>query len=367
MESVTKWYLTRSLVLVSLLICCAVTAEACTGIALRTKDGAVIRGRSLEFGVSLESNIVVLPRGREYTGTTPDNQPGLRWKTKYGVVAANCFNMPHAVDGINEKGLYAGLFYFPGYAEYPDIDATNASQALAPWEFCTWLLTSFSSVAEAKAQIPKVKIGAVVLEQLGEAPPMHYILQDAKGDCIVVEPVDGTLRIHDNPLGVITNSPTFDWHITNLRNYVNLSPVNVPQVKISNLKIPPAGQGSGLLGLPGDYTPPSRFVRAVVFSQAAAQQATADKGVNMAAHIMNTFDIFDGAVVQKEKKGKHEDDTTQWVTIVDLKNKRFYFRTYDDLTLRLIDLSKLNVTDGKIKTLPMTGKQTIEDLTSRVP
>ena len=136
-------------------------------------------------------------------------------------------------------------------------------------------------------------------------PPCHYIVNDASGQCVVLEYVNGELKIHDNPLGVITNSPTFDWHVTNLRNYVNLTVNNVPPVEISGIKLPGFGQGSGMLGLPGDFTPPSRFIRAVAFSQSALPVATADEGVLQAFHILNQFDIPKGAArgVEHGKRG----------------------------------------------------------------
>jgi len=87
------------------------TAPACTGITIKPKDGAVIFARTLEFAADLKSNIIIVPRGKEFVGTAPGDKPGLRWKTKYGVMGANAFDLPVVVDGLNEKGLHVGLFY----------------------------------------------------------------------------------------------------------------------------------------------------------------------------------------------------------------------------------------------------------------
>ena len=95
-----------------------------------------------------------------------------------------------------------------------------------------------------------------------QAQPFHYVVYDAAGASIAIEPIGGKLKIYDNPLGVMTNSPTFDWHMTNLRNYIALNPRNVPPLKIDGMTFRQFGEGSGMLGLPGDTTPPSRFVRA---------------------------------------------------------------------------------------------------------
>ncbi|MEJ2716823.1 MAG: linear amide C-N hydrolase, partial [Deltaproteobacteria bacterium] len=135
-------------------------------------------------------------------------------------------------------------------------------------------------------------------------------------------------------------------------------------VKLSGESLKGLGQGTGLLGLPGDYTPPSRFVRAVAFSLAAKQQDTAEQGVTMALHIINTFDIFEGIVADKKPGSKPEYDITQWITISDLKNKRIYFRTYDDLNIRYVDLHKLDFSAGKPKFIPMQGTQRFQDVSA---
>ena len=100
----------------------------------------------------------------------------------------------------------------------------------------------------------------------GAVAGAHFFLQDKSGKSLVVEPVDGTLKVHDAPLGVMTNAPTYDWHMTNLANYVNLSVKDIDQTKVGGVTVPAFGAGTGLLGLPGDFTPPSRFVRAVGLS-----------------------------------------------------------------------------------------------------
>ena len=93
----------------------------------------------------------------------------------------------------------------------------------------------------------------------------HFFIQDKSGKSIAVEPVDGTLKVHDAPLGIMTNAPTYDWHMTNLQNYINLSVKDVEGAKLGPVTLPAFGSGSGLHGIPGDFTPPSRFVRAAIY------------------------------------------------------------------------------------------------------
>jgi len=189
-------------------------------------------------------------------------------------------DMEKSIDYLRKKGLAAAIFYFPGYAKYQEVKEEDVGKAIAPWEVPTYLLGSCANVEEAVQAVRNVRVGEVVQKEMGYVPPCHYIVNDASGRCVVLEYVGGELKIHDNPLGVITNSPTFDWHVTNLRNYVNLTVNNVPPVDIAGIDLHGFGQGSGMLGLPGDFTPPSRFIRAVAFSQSALPVATAHEGVD---------------------------------------------------------------------------------------
>ena len=237
-------------------------SEACTGIELRPLDGSVLSGRTLEFALDLESSALHVPRGLAYAGSTPDGTAGLKWTTRFAAVGANAVGLPQYTDGLNERGLGVGLFYFPGYAKYQEVTAAAAGKVLAPWELGTYLLTTCETVDEAIKAAGEVVVAAVELEKMGFVPPVHYIVRDASGRSAVLEHIDGRLTVHENPIGVITNSPTFDWHLTNVRNYLNLSAVDVGPMEIGKLELAPFGRGSGLHGLPGDFTPPSRFIRA---------------------------------------------------------------------------------------------------------
>jgi choloylglycine hydrolase len=212
-------------------------ADACTGIRLIAKDGGVVVGRTMEFGFDVKSNVIVVPSGTKLTNSLPDKSQGMQYTSKYGVVGANILGMKVIVDGVNEKGLYVGGFYFPGYASYADPDSKNAARALAPEDYGVWLLANFASVEEVKANFDKVVLVPNPIKEIGgESFPGHFVVHDSSGACVVIEPVNKTLKIHDNPLGAMSNSPAFDWHITNLRNYINLTATNVPPVAVGDIK-----------------------------------------------------------------------------------------------------------------------------------
>lgn len=307
-------------------------AEACTGIRLIAEDGTVVAARTLEFGIDLESNVILIPRGHTRTAATPDGRPGRSWTAKYASLGANALGMPIIVDGFNERGLGVGLFYFPTSAKYLPYVPADASRTVAPWELGSYILENFATTEEVRAGIADIVVPDVVLAAWKFVPPVHYVVYDAGGRSIVIEYAGGKLNVHDNPLGVMTNAPTYDWHMTNLRNYLNFSLTNAPPVHLGSITLMPFGQGSGMLGLPGDFTPPSRFVRAAAFSHAVLASKTGEAAVLEAFHILNAFDIPKGAARQRERDehGNIIADYTLWTGASDLKAKRYYFRTYDD-------------------------------------
>lgn len=341
------------------------SARACTGIRLVAADGAVVYARTLEFAVDINSEVIMVPRGYARMGSTPDGKAGLKWKAKYASLGANGLGMPLIFDGLNEKGLAVGLFYFPTTAGYMPYSGGEAAKTIAPWEMGSWILDNFATVEEVKANAGKIVVAPVVFKGWGFVPPVHFVVHDASGKSIVIEYVGGKLNVHENPLGVMTNSPTFDWHMTNLRNYVNFSLSNHPPVQVGPVKLVPFGQGSGMLGLPGDFTPPSRFVRAVAFSQSLLPSKTGTDAVLQAFHVLDNFDLPKGALREAEKDdhGNILADYTIWTSANDLKAKQFYFRTYQNSQIRMVDLTKMNLDAKDISRVSMQGDEVITSLT----
>jgi len=344
---------------------------ACTGISLKAQDGAAIRGRTLEFGFPLQSNVIVVPAGKEFSATLPDGGKGLSYKTRYGIVGANAFNEIAIIDGLNDQGLSIGLFYWPGYAQYAQATKENAAHALAPQDFGMWVLGNFATVDEVKAALKDTVMVPTPMPGLGSAKGMpadvHFFIQDKSGKSIAVEPRDGVLQVTDAPLGVMTNAPTYDWHMTNLDNYLNLTVKDISSGKLGPVTLNATGSGSGMLGLPGDFTPPSRFVRAALFSQAATPNANAEDAVLSAFHILNQFDIPKGSVINGSV-GQPTPEITEWTSVNDLQNLRWYFRTFQDQSIRIVDLKEaIKAANGEIRTIETEkSTQPVADVSTEV-
>lgn len=338
-------------------------AEACTGIKMIAKDNSFVHGRTLEFGMVIDLSLAYIPAGVDFASST-DKGEGLKYKSKYASVGAIAFDQLAILDGMNEKGLAVGAFYFPTFAEYAPLTAENQSKALSPIDFTNWLVTQFATVEEVKAALSDVSIVPTVGKGWGSTPPpFHYVVYDKSGKCLVIEPIKGKLVSYDNDLGVITNSPPFDWHITNLRNYLNLNPYNAKPLELRNLDLKPLGQGTGLLGLPGDFTPPARFVRATLYSTQAIPVPSHVEAVPQAFHILNQFDIPLGSVRQKED-GTTASEFTQITTVRDPQNLKIFFKTYDEQLIKEVDLSQLK--GNSIKKFKIDGKFSPENLTQKL-
>ncbi len=318
----------------------AAPAQACTSLLLTTSDNGYVYGRTMEFGFELESKGIFVPRGYAMEGRKNSGKTGKTWTSKYAVIGLNALDMGIVVDGMNEKGLTGGILYFPGYAEYtPEKDA-NPAKALAPWEFLSWALMNFATVDEVKAAIDQVQVVGDTIPKMNIVPPFHYTLHDASGKSIVIEPTGGKLVVYENPTGVMTNAPEFPWHLTNLRNYVKLSSKNAPALKVKGDTIDSFGEGSGWLGIPGDPTPPSRFIRAMAFSMSVTPTKDGIESVRLAEHIMNNFDIPYGSI--RDDNGKPA-DYTQWTGIADITGRTYYVKTYNNSTLKAIAFSDFDL------------------------
>ncbi len=345
----------------------SIEGYACTGIRIKTEDGNYIFGRTLEFAADyIAHTLIAVPRDYKYTGHTPSGKPGMPWKTKYAHVGFNPSSLPLVDDGLNEQGLACGGFFQVGYAKYENVTEGDYPRTISNLDLASWILSTCASVAEVREQLPKIRVCAAVLPELGYVPPIHYFVADKTGDAAVIEYLDGKLNIYENEVNAITNSPTYTWQTTNLRNYIAVKPDNNPAITINGNKFEQFGQGSGALGLPGDFSSPSRFIRAVFFANAAFQGKDTDEGIGIAFHILNQFDIPKGSVRGVEV-GKPLIDTTQWTSASDLTNSRYFYHTYSDRTVRVINLKKLNLKTPNIKTIKEVQRPArIEDVSNQL-
>ena len=336
--------------------------QACTGITLHTQQGDVVTARTIEWAAeALNSGYVVVPRGHKQQSFLPDGtQTGKRFTAKYGYVGLTVEQPEFVMNGMNEAGLEAGLFYFPAYGQYEAYDEALKAQTISDFQLVAWILSSFKSLDEVKTALPLIHVVGID----PRSSTVHWRVTEPGGRQMVIEITDGQAHFYENTLGVLTNAPGFEWHLTNLNNYINLSTGTINTRRVGDLTLTAFGGGGGLHGIPGDMTPPSRFVRAAFFQASAPKLASAEETVTEAFHILNNFDIPVGVQFAEGQTVADIPSATQWTIACDLQGRRIYYRTMYNATIRCIDLNRINFRTVKYQTaaLDKEKKQPIEQV-----
>ena len=194
-------------------------AKACTGITLQTTTNHPVTARTIEWAAKpLNLMYVIVPRGHQHKSFLPDNTTkGMHYSSKFGYVGIAVEDQNYVMEGINELGLAAGLFYFPDYGEYMPFDPNQKDVTISDMQFVSWVLASFASIDELVEQLDGIRVVGID----PRASTVHWRVTEPSGRQIVIEIMNQHINIHENPLGVLTNSPSLDWHLSNLNNYIN--------------------------------------------------------------------------------------------------------------------------------------------------
>lgn len=344
--------ITKTLILSTALFAGSVNhSVACTGISLTASDGSYVQARTIEWAKGpLKSEYVIIPRAERLTSYTPSGMNGLEFTARYGVVGLAVVEKEFIAEGVNEAGLSAGLFFFPQYGSYTQYNSAHNSTTLADLQVVQWILTQFASIDELKQAVKKIDIVG-----LDKTAVVHWRIGEPSGQQVVMEIVDGEVHFYENIVGVLTNAPGFEWHLANLNNYVNLRPGGATPYKLGEYTLQPIGGSSAMLGLPGDFTPPSRFIRAAFFRNSAPQRSNGLETVLQCFHILNNFDV---PIAIENPEEKSLPSATQWTSAIDLSSRRVYYKTAYNNSIRLIDLQTIDFAKVKYQSHPLDDVQT---------
>lgn len=324
---------------------------ACTGITLKTLYGETVTARTIEWaGNDLESRYTIVPRNYRQRSFTPKGtKDGMAFTAKYGYVGLAVQQAEFVMEGINEVGLAAGLFYFPDYGEYVEYKEEEREKTLSDLQLVSYILATCKTTEDVKEALKGVRV--VTIDPRGST--VHWRFTERGGRQIVLEIINKEMRFYENKLGVFANSPSFDWHITNLNNFVSLRTGPVSENTIGTMHLKAFGGGSGMHGIPGDMTPPSRFIRAAFFQAAAPRLESTEKTVEQAFHILNNFDIPVGIQFAEGVKVPEIPSATQWTVATDLANRRIYYRTMHNASIRCFYLGEIDFTKVKYQSVPL--------------
>jgi choloylglycine hydrolase len=355
--------------LASLMMVSPAVSLACTSFLLPGSDGGFVYGRTLEFGMDIKSQGIAVPRNHAMQGTGIDGTAGsgLKWSTKYAAFGASALGLPIIVDGMNEKGLAGGMLYLPGISEYQEVSPSESANSIASYEMLVYALTNFATVDEAREGFRAIKVNRSPQKDFKGVVPLHLTLHDARGKSLVIEYIGGELQISDNPTSILTNAPQFSWHLTGLGNYAGLSTSDPKPMQVGDAKYGPPSSGGGMMGLPGDFSSPSRFVRAFFMKENAPKNMTTREQVGTAFHFLNNFDIPPGLVSLSSGFGGSSGgyEITYYAAVSDLKNKVFYIRTHDNPTIQSIEMANLDLDAKAIRVFDLNTKWQVHPLTGQ--
>ncbi|MDH6422740.1 linear amide C-N hydrolase [Aurantimicrobium minutum] len=326
----------------------------CTNFKLTAQDNSVVVARSMEFPDMLGAMVTAIPRGVTYASASPSGA-GATWTSVHGVVGMDVIgDTQYLTDGMNEAGLYAGVLYMPGFADYEDPTGVDAAQVISNMDICNYVLTMCATVAEAFEALGKLTIWAQPQPAIGGVPPIHLVLHDKTGASGVVEFKDGKQLHVDNPIGVATNAPHLDWHYNNVRVHLpSLQALNPAPVKINGVDFAPVSQGQGFMGIPGDGSSPSRYLRATGYVWTMLPQKDAASQEIAAFHALNNFDIPDGVMAGTGSTGLPQNDRTTWSSISSLSAGRYIIRVESNPTPYVVDLTSTDFTSGAPRQIPV--------------
>lgn len=320
----------------------------CTAISFTTKDHYF--GRNLDLEYSYIETVTITPR----------NYPLLFRKkeslnTHYAMIGiAYVHNgYPLYYDATNEMGLSMAGLNFPGNADYkPEI---SEKDNITPFEFIPWILGQCSTVKDAKVLLDKINLLEEHYNNKLPLSPLHWMISDRESS-ITVESVKDGLKIYENPVGVLTNNPTFDMQLFHLNNYMNLSPQK-PENRFSDkVKLTRYSNGMGALGMPGDWSSQSRFVKTAFTKLNSVCGTSEEESVSQFFHILGSVEHQRGCV----DMGNNLYEITLYSSCCNTDKGIYYYRTYENSQITAVDMFRENLDKNKVITYPLIKEQQIK-------
>ena len=296
--------------------------------------------------------VMIIPRGYQYqekvNGTMVTNQRAI---IGMGTVIDN---HPLLADAMNESGLCCAGLNFEGYA-YFEKEPVEGKNNIAPYDFIQWTLSNHETVEEVKRGIEQLEIVDRPVNPKTPVPMLHWIITDRTGKSIVVEKTKDRLTVHDNPLGVMTNNPTFDWHMTNLNEYLHLTPAAPKAVNWGNHTLNSLGIGAGTLGMPGDFASVSRFVRIAYIRTHMPKIENDVQAITQFFHMLDYVKMVKGGVLTDEGL----EDGTTYASCMDQEKGVYYYKTYENNRLNAVDMHKEQLEGTELKIFDYLTSQDI--------
>ena len=313
----------------------------CTSIALTTKD--TYTGRNLDLEYAFGEKVVITPRQFPLQF---HKMPALETHQAIIGMASVAEGYPLYAEGVNESGVYMAGLNFPGNAHYPP--EGGAWEAMAPYELIPWLLGTCKTAAEAAEHMKRIPLLGVPFRPDMPLAPLHWHIADRHG-AFVAEPMEDGAKVYPDPVGVLTNNPPFPFHRTNLTQYRGLSAAQPDNTLDPALELPTFGQGMGAIGLPGDWSPASRYLRAAFCKRNSVCENSEESSVSQFFHLLDTVAMPRGAVRTPEGNC----DITRYSCCINTATGTYYYKTYDNCAITAVALTEERRAGDKLLEFPL--------------
>ena len=305
----------------------------CTALNISSKEGKYFFGRNMDLAYTFNQEVIMMPRSYEFKDIVSGNIiTNNRAILGMGTIIDN---HPTIADGMNENGLAAAGLNFAGYAFF-EKELSKEKTNVTPYDFIQWILSNHDTVDEVKKSIENIELVDIPINEKTPCPTLHWMVSDKSGKSIVIEKTKEKFAFYDNTVGVMTNNPTFDWHLTNLNEYMFITPNNPKNTEWSNQELAPLGIGAGTLGIPGDFASVSRFVR-IAYIRANMPEINNDiNSVTQFFHMLDYVKMVKGGVITDEGL----EDLTLYSSCMNLEDCIYYYKNYDNNRINAIDIKK---------------------------
>ncbi|MCM1175975.1 MAG: choloylglycine hydrolase [Blautia sp.] len=322
----------------------------CTAATYQTKD--FYFGRTLDYEFSYGDEIVITPRNYVFQYRHMG-----RMEKHYAMIG-----MAHVAEGyplyyeaVNEKGLGVAGLNFVGNADYKE--PAPGKENIAQFELIPWILGQCASVKEARELLLKVNLVNTPFSDKLPLAQLHWMIADA-AEAVTLESVKEGVRIYDNPAGVLTNNPPFPAQMFQLNNYMHLSPKELGNLFSDRLSLHPYSRGMGALGLPGDLSSQSRFIRAAFTRLNSVSGDSEEESVSQFFHILGSVDQQRGCCVVEETDKGCKYEITIYTACCNASKGIYYYTTYDNHQITALHMYNENLeADTIIRYTPVTGEQ----------
>lgn len=320
----------------------------CTAATYKTND--FYFGRTLDYEFSYGDEVTVTPRNY------PINFRNMgTLENHYSIIgmAYVAEEYPLYYDAVNEKGLGMAGLNFVGNARYNAVSKDREN--IAQFEFIPWILSQCATVKEAKARIKKINLTDTPFSSKLPVAQLHWIIAD-RNEAITVESVKDGIHVYQNPVGILTNNPPFDEQMFQLNNCMNLSP-KAPKNHFSDkLRLNTYSRGMGALGLPGDLSSQSRFVRAAFVKMNSVSGSTEAESVSQFFHILGSVDQQRGCC----DVGNGKFEITIYTSCCNADKGIYYYTSYDNHQITAVDMHKENIDGSRLIRYPLIKSEQIK-------